>query len=1336
VNSRVLFESFLPLEMLCRLHGGHGERPGSVELSAAVIFVDVSRYTNLVEQLAHRGQEGLHQIPNLLNRSYSRCVDEVCDRGGEIVYLVGDAMLAYWPAENDNLAAAVSAAVTCADAICNDRRVLPDSVTEDVGPALHIGVGAGAIWAGAIGGPSVWNLIVGGEAILQATACQALARRWQYAISEQAQAALNEIGWLRKLTEGGRVETVVNRPGVDWLSGFLAPQLREAVVDWEGVPTSDDLWARTATDLTFARRLDDLTEIRPVTALLARIVGLDHRSAQALAQYHTLCEALQTELNAREGPPGALHIDDKGLVYTAIFGSRGSFHRDDPYRAVATACAVTRATDDLGLTASIGVSTGEALFRVVGTTRRRQLLVLGAPLNRAARLMTSASGGVLCDSPTERASRSRFSFEQEGTLQLDGLEDVAAVFRPLEPRAAKSAKGKLIGRRAELDFLRQAYDVARAGGKQMVVISGEPGIGKTSLVNAFVDELQETAPVWVVQAERDDRRRSFLPWRRLLAVLVDLPTYSDGATLLAAISESFQHREDVIKRLPLLGSVLSVEIAQDQVTQHLDGAHRADATMRLLRDVFLALVPQPCILVFEDSQWFDSASWRLAEWIFSAELSILAVFCVRAEEIPQELRKLQHRKKSVQTNLTTISPDDPARFCRFLDLDELSDPSIRELVARTLGDVRPEQALADRIVLLAGGNPLFAEEIALTLKANGLISVREGLWRSLRPLDSLRYFEAVERAVRERLDRLETASSDVLKAASVVGRAFTGTTLKSLLRESMNDNNVERVLEALVDARFIRPGTDPGSFEFRHEQIRDVVYNSLPSSARRRLHKSLADMIEMSHASGTVSDIAVLVQHFEAAGTRDKLVTYADLAASNALQTGAYREAVAFLEICLGQEPRQKPRYAIETLEAVRRRRQLAEAHYGCGDLRAQGDAVRDALSLGGYPVPASRRDAVFRLLKVGLRLAIQQMLSTPPRRMEREGRYAWNQEIARCLSLAAVVDYFELRFSSGFCNLAAAVTHAERTGSTIENAVASAQLACGLGILGRKRACAYFMVRAERTAKLIGDPAALAYICNLEALWRIGYCDWEAVGRRLDQCQQLCLVAGDQLRWCNAQAVRFWSLYYRGERGSVLEQTAQELLLRAQNSGNLQQEVWALRHKALCVIDVDHPREAVEILEFITKAMRESGDVGENICTQGMVALALARIGRNGKSIRAAAETLRLLRNTNRPTGHVTLVGISGVCEVLLRGREAGLSNRYGQWREWERQALYELKRYRRVFPVGEAQYGLWNGVSHWLDGRNSLAISTWNSAIESARRLSLRRDEAMIAAEMRRRS
>ena len=1317
-------EGFLPLNLLGRLHGAHGERPAAVEFPAAVIFVDVSRYTALVEQLARRGKEGLVQIPKLLGLSYARCADHICDRGGEVLCFAGDSLLGYWPADETGLASAVKCAAECAEAICKESRERRDPGAGEIGPTLHIGIGAGQLWAAAIGGQPVWNLVAGGDAVVQAAGAQVLAHRWEVVLSPEAAKALGDGGGK---TRAPRAAPPHPQIADEWLVAFLPMQLQELLVASPTASISQP--PPTKADVHRDARLDTLAEIRPVSVVFVRIIGLQHQDAEALGRHQDLCATLQAISHRCGGPPGELLFDDKGLVYLCVFGTRGTFHRDDPARAVDAARAIGRHITDMGLAVSVGVATGDALFRVVGSARRRQLMVLGTPVNRAARLVMTVSSDVLCDAPTERASRASFDFERRGTVQLAGLGDVAPVYRPLEPRLRALPAATLIGRERELAFLQHVFEETLGGSSRLVVILGEPGIGKSRLAATFTDNLHAAGiAIAITLAERDDRRSSLLAWRRVLETLLGLPVESDGLILLESITARIRSAPWIADRLPLLNDLLAIEIEQNEGTRHLEGAHRADATMRLLGDILGVLAPRPFALVLEDSQWLDSASLRLVDWVLGSVPSLLLVLCVRSEEVPEDLKHLRRRVEA------GTEAEEPARRYRFLELEELDDGTVCELVSRTLGEVPPQQDLARRIAVLAGGNPFFAEEIALTLKSEGLIAVRDGLWRSIRPLEDLQYFEGVERVIRERVDRLDPISQDVIKAAAVIGRSFAFAELEALLKDELNAEGLASAVERLVDAHLVRRLSQAANYEFRHDQTRDVVYGSMPGDLRSRLHASLAHWLERTRIEAMGGDLAVLVQHFEAAENKEKVVKYADLAAARALQVGAFREVESFLGICMAHEPKPQDWTPEQRLQAVRWRRKLAEAHYSRGDIHAQGIAVRNALKAAGQPVPVSSSATLLRLAAGGLRLAAQQVLPDKAKLARRDDRLSWEREMARCLNQAALVDYFELRFTRGMCNLIGAVTRAERTGRTIEMAVAASQLGCGFGMMGWRSGCGYFMERAERIATELADTAIHAHVCNLDALWQLGRGEWPGVDARLEQGQQFCLRAGDQLRWCNAQGMRFWSLYYRGEQ-AALEPTTIALLSRAQNAGNIQQEIWALRCKALCVLHTDQPREAVDILRLIGSAMLGSVDLAAQISAKGALALALARTGRHAESVQAAAETLQLVKLMRRPSSHSTLVGISGAAEVFLRGREAGLAAAYEEWPHWEGQALRELKRYARVFPIGVPQLALWSGVSLWLEGKEAAAMSVWKEGMAAAQRLSLRRDEAMIAAELRRR-
>ena len=157
--------------------------------------------------------------------------------------------------------------------------------------------------------------------------------------------------------------------------------------------------------------------------------------------------------------------------------------------------------------------------------------------------------------------------------------------------------------------------------------------------------------------------------------------------------------------------------------------------------------------------------------------------------------------------------------------------------------------------------------------------------------------------IRERIDRVEPKLLDVLKASAVIGRSFTVKLVELLLNGEFNDDHLRTTLDLLVAAHFLRRGPTEDILEFRHDQIRDVVYGLITGDRRQRLHGILARWLEGREASATGAEFAVLAQHFEAAGNKEKAVAYAEMAAARALQVGAFREVEDFLGSALVTKP-------------------------------------------------------------------------------------------------------------------------------------------------------------------------------------------------------------------------------------------------------------------------------------------------------------------------------------------------------------------------------------------------------------------------------------------------
>lgn len=1308
--------SLLPLPLLRRLHGVDGARPAEVGLTGAVLIVDISRYTALVEGLSHRGQAGLERIPQLLSQSYSMCVKLITARNGQVIRFTGDSIVVFWSDEVIGSVEAVAQAVACAEEICATSH--NDDTDASTQSAFHAGVGHGDFRIAAIGGIPNWNLVVGGHAFEQATKSLERAEPREVVWSPVSDAQVNGRAARQPEHMEPPQRPTFTEPSEDWLKGFLPPHTIRHLTT-----------ALEQQDQGVSGILGTGSEVRPISILFGRITGVPETGGASALRFHPLCRQIQSVLAAHDGPAPEFFLNESGLDLLAVFGESGAFRRDDPLRALEQANAISALARELDLKASLCITTGDSLYHFVGSPAHFSLMLFGQPINRAARLMARASEEVLCDSQTQRLAREHFQFAATGTLQLTGMGEIVPVFQPLETRQSVSVHSDMIGRSAELTFLEDAYRAVNTGSKRLVAILGEPGIGKSTLIKAFASAVHASgAAISIARAERDDQRTSLLVWRQILHAISGLPSSGSGDAVFEAIRNRLDDQSGLILRLPLLSDVLDIAVPDTEGTVHLKGAHRADATMRLIADVIGALMPRPFAIVLEDCQWLDSASWRLLEWVMGSLDSILVVLCVRVGEMPDEIRALQNRSYAVDVPLKPSDTNLVQHF-RQIQLTELDEASMRQLISRTLDNIPVHDEIGRRIIALAGGNPLFVEEIALSLKSEGLISVRDGRWQSLQPLEDLVYFEGVEKVIRERMDQLDGPSRDVLTTASVTGRSFDTRTLEALL-----GFDVDKSIRHLVAAQLITRKSDMTRYEFRHEQIRDVAYNSIASDKRRNLHGALASWLESEHPGGTSSEIAALVQHFEAAGKHDHAVRYADIAATNALRSGAYREVEAFLSICLENEPPRSRLTEQEKFRSVRWRRQLAEAHYGRGDIRAQGIAIRDALDFAGQKVPEGSLATSAILVGRGLRILARQALPVSKDYPGDTDTARWDSEIARCLNQAAIVDYFQLRFSRGMCNLLGAVIRAENTGISVETVMSNCQLGSGLGILGWRSMNARLMNRAEQVALQLGDPSLQSHVCTVDALWRLGFCEWDMVDKRLDQAQSLALQSGDQLRWCNAQGIRFWSQYYRGDLGA-LEETTRMLLLRAQNAGNIQQEIWALRCKGLCLLHIERPREAVDVLRLTRSGMSGSVDLAAQISTLGALALALTRTGRFAEGYDTAIETLRLLEDMRRPSSHSVVVGISSVLEVLLSGRETGLSDDREEWRNQERTALNKLERYSKVFALGTAQLGMWRGKYNWLNGKRQDAMSEWKTAHRWAKAHQLRKDAALIDAEIRRR-
>jgi class 3 adenylate cyclase/tetratricopeptide (TPR) repeat protein len=1067
------------------------------------------------------------------------------------------------------------------------------------------------------------------------------------------------------------------------------------------------------------------SELRPITAVFVNIRGLDEDAPDALDRYHELFSQLQNIIDRHEGPSAQLLVDDKGLVLTAVFGVPGCFHHDDPERALRAGVELNDAVRYLGYRCTVGIATGDACFRSVGTAERRYLTVVGTPMNRAARLMALHTDGVVCDAATEKANRAVVVFEPGESLQATGLSTPVQSYRPIGRQTASRLLRPMVGRDHELLVLQQALSAARKGRSQFVVVRGEAGIGKSRLMTQFLREVNAELEPTFARAERTDRVKTLLPWFRILCQRLGVSEHDSSERLLAELRQRLVEHPDLVERLPLLGVMLGSDLPQTETTRHLLAASRADATVRVLVEVIRAVSAAPRVIVFEDGQWLDSASWRVLEWALSQIPALLVVLCVRAEEEPEELLALIEHVRQRQGGAAAEAAEVPNAVV--LTLSELSGAGVRALIAQALSEAPPSEELVRQINHGARGNPFFVEEMTRALVDEGLVSIRNGEWRAISSEIHFGELEAVERLLTERVDRLPRIAQLALRVASVFGRSVERTSLWTLIPELAQDSELDKTIAQLCSRGFLR-AVDQVRLEFAHDHIRDAVYATIPAQSRSELHRQVGRHIEEQKRR---ADWPILVQHFLACGENEEAVKYADLAGQDALSSGAFREAQEFFATCLQFDRTAFDPTRPSAVRALRWRRQLAEACEGKGDVRAQGQAIDDALAYCGLKAPSTNTGAI-----AGVLLALLATLS----RVALARALFWSRdskdaqvELSRIYAQAGSVYFFWHRAEHCVWAMSCALRHAVRAGPCPEQVIALTQVAAALGLVGFRRIGDVLLRSAQTMATQMGDPAVHARARMVEGLYRIGLGQWEQGGQAVDECQRHATRVGDSLNWCNAQVLRYWIHHFCGDWASA-EHAADALLARAQSSGNLQQELWALRCKALSALFTERPREARDHLRMALAALSESSDLSELLASKGALALCQARLGNHPESVSLAREALELLDRVKGPTVHSTLDSTSGIVEVLLRGRANGLHAGYPRWQEWEERALHHLNAHRQRFPTGEPRYYLWLGLREHLGGRRETALDLWGRGLQRARELGMKRDVSLLETEIRR--
>jgi class 3 adenylate cyclase/tetratricopeptide (TPR) repeat protein len=617
------------------------------------------------------------------------------------------------------------------------------------------------------------------------------------------------------------------------------------------------------------------------TALAARLDPED--MSEIIGTYHRCC----TEQIGKAGGFVAKYMGDGVLAY---FGYPQA-HEDDAERALRAGLTLVesvpklRAGRDAALQVRVGIATGLVVVGdLIGEGDAQERGVVGETPNLAARLQELAERGqVIISQSTRRLAGGLFEYRDLGAVALKGLAYPVQAWHVVGTSTVQSRfeaqhearLTPLVGREEELELLMRRWRQAAAGEGRVVLVSGEPGIGKSRLIA----ELQER-----LQAESHTRLRyfcsphhtdsAFHPVIAQLERAAGLARQDPPHIRLEKLASLLDPGSDRDLSVQLLAELLSIPSADRYPPLNMTPQRQKEKTLEALMRQLEALARSvPVFMVYEDAHWIDPSSRELLDVTIErvAAMSVLLIVTFRPEFQPPWVG---------QAHVTTVT------------LNRLSRREGATLVGQVVGNQAIGDDLVAEIVERTDGVPLFVEEMTkAVLEAGG----REDRARvvSGAPLPLPAVPPTLHASLMARLDRLGTAAKEIAQIGAVIGREFSYELLASVANRS--DAEVQAALDRLSEAGLVfRRGLPAkANLLFKHALVRDAAYSSLLRGQRQQLHARIAASLENQFPEVATMQPEVVAQHCVEAGSIEKATSYWLRAGQRAAQRSATTESVA-----------------------------------------------------------------------------------------------------------------------------------------------------------------------------------------------------------------------------------------------------------------------------------------------------------------------------------------------------------------------------------------------------------------------------------------------------------
>jgi len=861
---------------------------GNIIISGSLVFADLSGFTAMSEKLAGLGRLGGEKLANIMNDCFNSLLGLVFKLDGDIIKFGGDAFLALFHGR-DSAQRAFQCAANLIFWINRHGRI--STPVGDFTLGIHVGISQGEIFNLVLGKNRREHLFCG-LTVEQAYAAADAASLGELALTPDAAGKIADLKTAKtddgfrlcknlemskRLEPSRRIElTGVN--DISYLENFLISGLKPQLHYNNGVIEGEH---RVLTSLFIG-----------VNSLRKNLESDLDKSIAAIDEYFIAVNDIIQKHGGAFARLDSSGASEKMLIF---FGAPISSGRD-AQNCLKAALEIKAVLPELNknfiqpIVHRYGINTGLCFVGDVGGESRREYTAMGDAINLAARLMSKAGyGEILVGEETLKLCGNDFSTRDGGLVNVKGKKEPIRLNYLEKETEKENSRELIVGREKELQAAGAFIDKIKNGIQSLLIISGEPGAGK-SLLCSKIKQLAARAGLACVEGAcyKHAEKTPLGPLKEILAGLLDLDSRSSQKQRRLAIYEQMKAIGES-EWLPLIAPLLDYYPPAPPELKNLP----EDIKQKKIHDILVRLICEinknkKTLVIIEDIQWIDDSSYEISKALITRPHAPGLMFISRPGKVYDEISRI---------------PGVEA-----FELKGLSAEDSRRLFLTILEGIIPNEEIIHQVIEKSGGNPFYLEEMAKAFRELGP--------EKFSAADNIP--SGIESVITARIDNLGEMVKKTVRTASVIGRIFAHDVLKAIFPDKQRSARLSQYLEELahLDLTPLERRQPILEYFFKHILTQEVAYNGLSFSARKALHQKTAEY----HAGRKRSikrEPEVIARHYLLAEMPEKALPYLYLAGKKAADEFANSEALGFFEKVIEiAESQDNNEYLINALQS------------------------------------------------------------------------------------------------------------------------------------------------------------------------------------------------------------------------------------------------------------------------------------------------------------------------------------------------------------------------------------------------------------------------------------